>query len=323
MNTKLQRKKYPFGALRSVTEKSLLFLALFTATAVLVTTGCDPVLRKIMPPVIYVSIVVHNEEKAHYETDEARFWQERTKLIAFADMLHDHGVMLNWQSDWSFLRAVDLFDDGSGTGGLNIVEYLESLGFEIDPHAHGTLYNYADVAYLIEQTGVPSSSIAGGFIAAPPESSELEDFWQPIQGTHYPHTWEAAALWGGGTSGHVDEESLWISGIWKPAGNEQFTEHDENAPVPHIGKYGNTWEDLDLLLEHRRQGDLTPGRIYTASLFVPQARLCVPHFIPEFAEALEARRDTWRLQWVGLSELLDLWDQSFDAEANRFFYVND
>ena len=131
-------------------------------------------------PPIYVSIVIHNEETAHYESDPQRFVEERTALVAFADMLATNGAMLNWQSDWTFLRATQLYDKGGHTGGLNIVEYIDSLNFEVDPHAHESNFNYADVAYLIETLGVAPSGVAGGFIAWPPEDSLLERFWQPI-----------------------------------------------------------------------------------------------------------------------------------------------
>jgi hypothetical protein len=283
--------------------------------------ACDGEAPELIRPPIYVSIVIHNEETAQYVSDPARFVSERTNLVLFADMLANNGVMLNWQSDWRFLRAVDLYDMGGNTGGLNIVEYIASLGFEVDPHAHESVYNYADVAYLIEQLGVTPSGIAGGFIADPPQDSLLEQFWLPITGAQFPaYSWTAEALWGGGTSGHVNEESLWASGVWKPQDSDHFMTHDNNPPVPHIGKYGNTWDDLDLLIDRQQNGELFWNHMYTASVFVRQADLVGPNFIADFQQELQARTGSSDLIWAGLGEIVDIWQNDYNSAGYYLAY---
>lgn len=138
-----------------------------------------------------------------------------------------------------------MYDKGTpSTKGKNFLRYLkEDLGFEIDPHAHETQYNYADVLYLIEALGVSVSQTVGGFCAAPPESSKLEYLWVPITGWIYPdYTWQPDFLWGDATCHHIDEDSLWISGIWKPQDTKHFLVHDEDAPLPCFGGYKNSWQ---------------------------------------------------------------------------------
>ncbi|HOD50732.1 MAG TPA: hypothetical protein PLM14_03525 [Candidatus Hydrogenedentes bacterium] len=269
---------------------------------------------------IYVSIVVHNEETPEYISDPNLFEEERSALVEFADMLHANNVMLNWQSDWKFLEAAKQHAVGGNTGGLNIVEYIHHLGFEVDPHAHESQYTYADVAALIDQLGVTPSNIAGGFVAYPPEECLLERFWQPIEGDVYEYTWQAEALWGGATSGHVNETSLWASGIWKPQDNEHFMVHDDNAPLPHIGKYGNTWEDLDDLVEQQQSGMLDKDAIYTAVILVRQAELTGPDFIDEFEADLQDRLDSPGLHFVGLGQLLGIWEYDYNSAPNQYFY---
>jgi len=205
------------------------------------------------------------------------------------------------------------------TNNKNIVGYLkEDLGFEVDPHAHQTLYNYADVAYLIDALGMAPSHTAGGMIVGSPESSILDQFWAPITGEQYPaYTWEAAILWGGGTANHVNEESLWASDVWKPRGKYHFLEHDDAAPVPNVGHYGSRWENLDRLLAMQQDGELEAGRIYTCSLFVSQGQLAQsPALIAEFEEAIEERNARGAIRWVGLAKLIDIWHAEYGSQPN-------
>jgi len=272
-------------------------------------------------PPIYVSIVVHNEESAHYHDNPQRFVEERTALVDFVNMLVDNDVKLNWQSDWTFLRAIQLHDQGYNTGGANIAQYIVDCGFEVDPHAHESQYNYADVAYLLDAIGVSPSTVAGGFIAYPPENCLLEQFWQPITSTIDPaYSWTAEVLWGGGTSNHVDEEDLWASGIWKPQDNENFMTHDGSAPIAHIGKFGNTWEDLDRLIEYQQEGELYWNHLYTATVFVRQADLTGPNFTSDFEQDLQLRKGAGNLEWVGLGELFGIWENDYNSNATQLFY---
>lgn len=300
---------------------STLFLFVLAGSAA-VSVGCQGWPPETAQPPIYVNIVIHNEETAHYQNEPQRFVDERAALKEFADMLDSHGMMLNWQSDWTFLRAVELYDQGGGgTGGLNIVQYLDSLGFEVDPHAHESQYNYADVAYMIELLGVVPSGVVGGFIAYPPQDCLLEHFWQPMTGINFPaYTWTPEILWGGATSGHVDEEDLWASGIWQPMDNEHFMTHDSNAPLPHVGKFGNTWDDLDLLIEQQTLDQLIWNHFHTATVFVRQAELVAPNFISDFEQNMLARDASGDLRWVGIAESVQVWQDEYNSYACQLPY---
>jgi hypothetical protein len=276
-------------------------------------------------PPILISIVMHNEEPLSglypdFVNDETAFWEHREALVTFADMLHDHGVMLNYQSDWNFLMAVGLYDGGTPrTGGRNVVRYIKDLGFEVDPHAHETQYTYADVAYLIETLGVPASHTTGGFLAAPPKDSKLEYLWQPISATLSPtYTWQAEILWGGATRGHQDEEGLWASGVWKPKDDHHFLEHDDYAPLPYVGGYGRN--NCEQLIQKQQDGELAEDRIHTCTLFVGQNELLRPGRIGGFAQEIEALDAAGNVHWLGLAEVIDVWRTEYGAEPHILPY---
>ncbi len=277
---------------------------------------------------IHVNIVMHNEEPPGYVdfvNDESAFWLHRAALVEFADMLHDNGVMFNWQSDWNFLMAAGMYDAGTPeTNGKNIARYLkEELGFEVDPHAHETQYNYADVAYLIEALGVTPSQTNGGFRASPPEDSKLEYLWEPIIGWVYPdYTWQAQILWGGATLYHIDEESLWASGVWKPRDNHHFLEHDDDAPLPYVGGFGRGWDKLDQLLQMQQNGELETGRIHTTTIFVGQTELLAPGFIQNFETQIQTYGTAGDIRWVGLAEVIDIWHAEYDSIPNILPYLD-
>lgn len=276
-------------------------------------------------PPILISVVMHNEEPLSglypdFVNDEPAFWQHRDALVQFVDMLHDHGVMFNYQSDWNFLMAAGLYDTGTPeTNGENIVRYIKGLGFEVDPHAHETQYNYADVAYLIEALGVAPSHTAGGFLADPPEDSKLEYLRQPIAATVSPtYTWQAEILWGGATLLHQNEEALWASGVWKPKDNEHFLEHAAAAPLPYVGGFGG---DCDSLLQKQQTGELEADRIHTCTLFVAQKRLLMPGFTPQFAQQIQVLDAAGNIRWVGLAEVIDIWQMEYDSQPNILPYL--
>lgn len=279
---------------------------------------------------IYVSIVTHNEEPTRPEhprflEDREVFLRHRAAIVRFARMLHEEQVKYNFQSDWNFLLAALTYDRGTDeTNGKNLLRFLkEDLGFEVDPHAHEKVYSYADVAYLIEALGVQPSHLVGGLLAMPPDRCKLEYLWRPVAGRKYDYVWKAEGLWGGGTSLHVNEEALWVSGIWKPRDNESFLIHDPGAPLPHIGGFKTDWEGLEVQLGLLRAGRLGPGKVYTQTIFIPQTRLLEDGFSERFRQAIRDYSEETAegiIRWVGLSELLSIWRDDYSSEPNQLPY---
>ena len=305
-----------------------LVLVLGTGTSCASTVGSPEESPSVAP--VQVSIVCHNEEPKNatmpaYSEDPAYFLRNREATIEFARMLHDENVMFNFQSDWDFVTGVLEYDQGShSTGDKNVLCYLvQNLGFEVDPHAHEKRYTYADVAFLHAEAGVPVSHLAGGFVAYPPKDSKLEYFRDELCGRQLDCTWSAEVLWGGSTSGHINEEDLWISGIWKPKDNVHFLQHDDAAPLPHVGGYQSKWEGLANLLEHQRNGDLDATKIYTQTVFVRQSDILRSEFRQEFQTKLQSLREQTAqglIRWVGLKEVTNIWEVEYGSEPNMYAY---
>ncbi len=269
-------------------------------------------------PKVHVLIVTHSEESESYNRSEEMFESSRKVLVQFAEMLHDEGVAWNYQSDWTFLLAATQYDAGdASTNNKNFLQYFkEDLGFEIDPHAHETQYNYADVAYLISQLGVEPSGVVGGFVASPASESKLEYLQSTIHGNVYSYAWKPEVLWGGAVGGHQNESDLWVSGIWNPKDAEHFTEDGGN--LPDVGGYYTTWEGLDALLAK----DLDPGKIYTQAIFAGQ-RTLTDESIEAFRAQIEKRKSDKRIVWVGLTELISIWESEYHSESNILKYDGD
>lgn len=274
---------------------------------------------------ILASVVTHIEEPGtnypNFVDSEQTFWQWREDILRFAEMLHEHGVAYNFQSDWNFLLAVQTYDQGTdATNGKNLVKYMkEDLGVEIDPHAHGKNYNYADVAYLINQLGVESSHLVGGYLVAPTYQSELEKFWSPMQGAHYEYTWQADILWGAGSPNHTQDYI--ISGVWKPKDAEHFAEHSDQAPLPTIGSYTGDWDGVQVLLEAAAGGSLEQGNIYTASLLAGSSVFLNDQAVAEFEQQIVGLQDevaSGSLEFVYLADVIQRWKTDFNSQPTIY-----
>ena len=134
---------------------------------------------------------------------------------------------------------------------------------------------------------------------------------------------QAQALWGGGTANHVDEEALWLSGIWKPQDNAHFTTHEDEAPLPHIGGYRPGRDGLRNLLEHQRRGELDASQLYTQTIFVRQGDLLNGSTLLGFRQELRSLADetkSGQIRWVGLNEVLRIWEAQYGCRPNLFPY---
>ena len=310
-------------------KKSFSFLLLCSLLSTLTPFNSSGVFASTDKPTIYVSIVSHNEEPSFpnhpdFTSDYDAYESFRNGTVAFAEMLHDEGVKYDFQSDWNFLLAEqEHWDEFNNTNGKNLLRWLvEDMDFAVDPHAHESTYSIADVAYLMEQLDITPSNILGGFIATPAEDSRVEDFQVPIEGWKYNTTWEADALWGGGSGNHVDDEGQWTSGIWRAQDNENFFIDDPDSK-PVIGTYTSTWDGLDDLLEKRENGELEAGKMYTATIMTNQEDAQDQDFIDEFQSEIEARKSyttSGAIEWVTLTEALTIWEDDYDSTPETYNY---
>ncbi|MFH0980409.1 MAG: hypothetical protein V2A79_02590 [Planctomycetota bacterium] len=282
---------------------------------------------KAYPPV-YVTIVSHNEEpgggRPDYMADQNFYLQNRDLVKLMAETITSRGAAYNFESDWNYLKAVAMYDVGSvtdDTGGKNIVRWMkEDLGVEVDPHAHETQYNYADVAYLIEQLGVTPSKNVGGFIYDPPYSQGWEQHEAGVYGWVYPsYFWRADHLWGAGTYQHQgnDDES---SGIWRPQDEYNFYVDDPNQRLLYIGGCNGSRPLLEQLLNDIETGQAPADGFYTADLGYAQDWLTLQSIaeLGSFIDSLAPYVAQGRVRWVTLSQMADLWRTEYSSQPFRY-----
>lgn len=191
---------------------------------------------------LYLNFVMHNEESdknasnQFYDQSQIFFNDSRAVLKEFADTIVANSAAWNCESDWRFLDAVIKWDAHTGTGNQNIIEWLNAQnGIEIDPHAHQTSHNYADVAYLIDSCGVTPSNNVGGFLY---DTIVGGHNWCDMQNgmtAQMPpfHVWHPDVLWGGGSMNHGNDLNDY--GAWKPDTLHNFYQHNASRHLIFIG----------------------------------------------------------------------------------------
>ncbi len=237
------------------------------------------------PAPVYGVYFMHSEDPAHPETSDymdPASWDTwvagRKVLVKFAERMHTEGLTWDFQPDWNLTNAVLIREisrtvpDGHTTaeidallaesGGKNLYRYLsEDMGVQIDPHSHeakaggdAVAYNYADVAHLIEQTGVTPTGIVGGHVLSGSVYQNWPRFKAPVAANHDPsYTWTATAVIGGGTSSHVNE--TFGSGIWHPtepgtaAIYDNYWLEDSASSLPAVGNWHAP--EVDVLISQR------------------------------------------------------------------------
>lgn len=283
-------------------------------------------------PPVYVTVILHNEEPAgvrpDYTADVNYYLQNRALVKSLAETITSRGATYNFQSDWNYLKAVALYDVGSvttNTNGKNIVRWMkEDLGVEIDPHAHETQYNYADVAYLIEQLGVTTSKNVGGFLYDPPDNEQgWEQHINGFYGWIYPsYFWRADHLWGAATYLHQGNDDK-SSGVWRPKDRYNFYVDDPNQRLLYIG--GGCAADareaaLMQLLDDIQAGRVPADGFYTANLIMIQDWM-TPQSIAalgDFIDSLAPYVADGRVRWSTLSQTAQTWRTQYGSVPFRY-----
>jgi hypothetical protein len=228
------------------------------------------------------------------------------------------------------MTKVSQWDDASvieSSGGMNVIAYLARFApasVAVHAHSHENLgYNYADVAYMVEtMTGLPSTNLVGGYIAAPATSANWERFRQPMRGARYPgYTWRPAILWGGGSGNHRNDPSA--SGVWRPRGHDDFYTDDPAQALVNVGAYSFGSNDVSGAVDvvtRLMNGRLEPNRLYTATIMLEQCDLDIDPSIAALAAAVidaaapyVARGD---IVFSTLPNTVRVWREEYGAAAS-------
>lgn len=283
---------------------------------------------QVLPPPLHLTVVLHNEEpgggRPDYTADRNFYLQNRQLVKLLAETITSKSAAFNFQSDWNYLKAAAMFDTGSvttNTAGKNIVRWMyENLGIEIDPHAHATQYNYTDVAYLIEQLGVPTSKNVGGFLYYPPESAGWEQHANGLWGKVYPtYFWKADNLWGAATLYHQGPDDC-SSGIWRPRDRFNFYQHDSTQRLTYIGGGGASYGGVKKLLDDISAGRAPAEGFYTANLMMIQDWMMESSIqeLGRFIDSLATLVAQGRIRWKTLTQMAQIWKTEYNGKPFRY-----
>ncbi len=268
----------------------------------------------------------HNEEpstgRPDYLNDEDYYYKNRNTVVKLANTITHGGASFNFQSDWNWLMAVDKYDSGDvtdNTADKNIVRWMhEDLGISIDPHAHETKYNYADVAYLIEQLGVEPSPVVGGFLYQPADNAQgWEHHEEGTYGIQYPDFfWKPDVLWGAATKNHQGNDDDHI-GVWKPKDRYNFYEHDPDRRLTYIG-HGGGMPDVFNVLNSIESCGLPADRFYTITIVVIQDFITDSNIedIETFIDKITPYVESGRVRWLTLTEMADRWETEHHSQPS-------
>jgi len=200
---------------------------------------------------VYVTIYTHNEDSwSTVVSTEEKYISYRMDLVERAELLAKNDIPWNWQTDQPVVEAIIEYEDNEAilerTNGENVLVYMNSLGVQIDPHAHTN--NYADIVYLIESLGGKASGVIGGTVMVECGSEHLGflDYvnWHEqiglksdgyVHGKEYPTArWEPKVLSDPGMGGHWFDD--WTSGVWQPGNEDDFYSHSEGNNIIYIGE---------------------------------------------------------------------------------------
>jgi hypothetical protein len=209
-----------------------------------------------LPP-LYLTIIIHNEEdmqdgtqpKEHipnYDGDEILMQHFSKVMRAFAEMVARHDAKINFGSDWTFSKGVMNFAPTFYTD-------LESLGHEIDAHAHESFVRYHEVRDFISEAGGHPTGVASGMNERTIQG-QMAYFDQ-----YFP---EFHILWGVASPGHTAGECI-ASWVWRPS-RSNWTEHDPQGEYIYIG-HGELMNSIDMIQE--AIDNRSPDRMNTYAVF--------------------------------------------------------
>lgn len=276
-------------------------------------------------PLLSLTFVLHNEEPSNrrpdYLNDEEYYLENRDTVVKLANTIAGGGATFNFQSDWNWLMAVDKYDKGdvtNNTAGKNIVRWMhENLGISIDPHAHETEYNYADVAYLIDHLGVEPAPIVGGFLYLPVNKAGWEKHEEGTFGKQYPdYFFKPDILWGAATMMHQGSDDKSI-GVWKPKDKNNFYEHDPDRRLTYVG-HGSGMPEVFNVLTAIESGELPADGFYTMNIFFAQDFITEKDIedIGVFIKKMEPYVESGRVRWLTLTEMVDKWETEHDSQPS-------
>ena len=289
---------------------------------------------------VFATIVSHNEQDNNpgcgpVLADEASFLENHANTLAFARAIAEAGGAYDLQTDYRWIEQMQLWETDihrTETAGQNLLAYLSAAfpgQVAVDAHNHesergGPMrrgISYADVAYLLNQLGVPDTGVVGGLLWYPYEDQDWLRFRTPVSGRSYEYTWQARVLWGAATRNHAGPDSE-ASGVWRPRSAEGYHEDDPTQTLMAFGSFDSKFEEtggagIAELVRQVRAGEHPEGVMLTVSVFFDQCVLDSEDIaaVRTFIEGHQDDVAAGDLVWAPVPEVIARWQSEYDSRA--------
>lgn len=287
-------------------------------------------------PKLYINFVSHNEENYSYLINPVDFYSMRPRLIQMAQLTTIKGAKWHLGSDHIMLRAVLEHDTGSvqnNTNNQNVLRFISSSfvnNVECDPHAHESLYNNVDVAYLHDSLGVNPGVVMSGFLYDQLQSGhDWQDYQNPVAGEMFPnYTWAPEIIWGAATPGHTNDPDDF--GIWKPQSMTSFFSHDDSK---HLINYGQgckilvkdtsnisyIMDQVRYIVNAIQTGSAPSNGFYCTSIFFSENNLSSPNFISlkmdNLMDSINVLVAQNKVEWMFIPDIVENWKNVYNEQA--------
>jgi hypothetical protein len=295
---------------------------------------------------VYVTVAGHIEPGRRY-ADCATYPRFRDGLLRFMDLMRDEDIPFNLQVDYTFLvgtRECETDSMRRETGGQTLFDYLSlNYLFELDPHQEGgqdapdaeNPDTYADIHAVGSEVSSSITDTVGGFVWE--DAGQLADFRAGVDGALVPGARWTPDLLTLAVSfmhreGDFDRDDR-TSGVWRPsAAGDAFWTDDPSGSLAYVGPglHHSAWgprgcdfespaDYARVLLRYMDEGRLPTGRIYTATLAVPQSVIFNVERHAEVVEKLDAADDLvaeGRLIYATYTGVASIWRDTYASEPN-------
>lgn len=270
-------------------NKIIIILLLFIL--IMSISGCTEKLEPFTSPLL-LTIIIHTEEDTQdcvipkqnipdYDGNEELLLHFTMVMREFAEMAASHDAKINFGTDWTFAKGVELYDP-------SFFPDIEFIGHKVDAHAHGSCVLYHELKQDITDAGGSPTVVASGM--SENEIYEQMDYFDK----HYP---EFQILWGVAFPGHGAGED--ISGwVWRPS-RDNWLEHDYNGKYIYIGhgEQMNSVDSIQTAIDNRKQNYINTYAVFTNPREFKALK--GTEGIPDEWTVNKASPDYWenRLQW--------------------------
>jgi hypothetical protein len=279
---------------------------------------------------LYLTFVIHTEEDINkygvekennmdYDGDEQLLLHATMTMRKLAEIAQNHGVKINFGTDWTFANGVEYYDPTFFTD-------IESMDHEVDAHAHESHILYNEVREDIITAGATPTQVVSGM-----EENEIYEQMEYFDTNNYFTT-----FWGVALADHTAGESI-AGYVWRPS-RQDWTKHDPNGDYIYIGPGGHV-NSVDYIIdsiENRKE-----NTINTYSVFANPRQFKASKTSgiedkwtakPESYEYYETRLEWWdnfftelepyvesgQLEYVTLTEVSEI----FIASENNLIFID-